>query len=98
MVGTKVKILKICFSTLAEIVFLLHFLHTISAVFFVIKLVIFVLAYFMSNIALVLKGQKILFWSLLVRLGENFLHLIGLFFLYGKDKQKIFDNSLFFPH
>ena len=46
----------------------------------------------MSNIAHILKGQKILFWSFLFRLGENFLEfyllLIVLFFLNGKDKQK----------
>ena len=63
--GTEVKISKICFSELAEIAFLGSFLWkklAISAVFFVITLVAFVLAYIMSNIALVLKGQKILFW------------------------------------
>ena len=57
---------------------------------FVIKLVVFMLAYIMSNIALVLKGQKNLSLSYLVRLGENFvgfyLLLIGLFFLEEKDK------------
>ena len=54
-------------------VFLVHFLRVISAIFFVIKLVVFVLSYVMSSIALVFKGQKILFRSFLVRLGENFL-------------------------
>ena len=65
-------------------VFLVHVLHDISAVFFVIKLVVLVLAYIMSNRALVLKVQKILFQSFLIRLGENFLKfylpLIRLFF------------------
>ena len=45
----------------------------------------------MPNIALVLKGQKILFQTFLVKLGENFLEfyllLIGLFYLNKKDKQ-----------
>ena len=50
-------------------------LHVISAVFFVIKLVICVLVYIMSNIALIPKEQKILFQNFLVRLGENFLEL-----------------------
>ena len=73
------------------------FFHVISAIFFVIKLVVFVLAYIMSSIALLLKGQKISFWSFLVRLQENlqfYLLLIGLHFLHGKDKQ-ILDNSPF---
>ena len=64
----------------------------ISAIFLVFILIVFVLAYIMSNIAHILKGQKILFWSFLFRLGENFLEfyllLIVLFFLNGKDKQK----------
>ena len=63
--GTEVKILKIYFSELAEIAFFGVFLvqearHLCRL--FVITLVAFVLAYIMSNIALVLKGQKILFW------------------------------------
>ena len=45
----------------------------------------------MSNIAVILQGQKILFRSFLVRLGENvmefYLLLIGLFFLNRNDKQ-----------
>ena len=64
----------------------------ISAIFLVFILIVFVLAYIMSNIAHILKGQKILFWSFLFRLGENFLEfyllLIVLFFLNRKDKQK----------
>ena len=64
----------------------------ISAIFLVFILIVFVLAYIMSNIAHILKGQKILFWSFLFRLGENFLEfyllLNVLFFLNGKDKQK----------
>ena len=64
----------------------------ISAIFLVFILIVFLLAYIMSNIAHILKGQKILFWSFLFRLGENFLEfyvlLIVLFFLNGKDKQK----------
>ena len=64
----------------------------ISAIFLVFILIVFVLAYIMSNIAHILKGEKILFWSFLFRLGENFLEfyllLIVLFFLNGKDKQK----------
>ena len=59
--------------------------------FFIIKLVVFMLANVMPNIALVLKGQKILFQTFLVKLGENFLEfyllLIGLFYLNKKDKQ-----------
>ena len=45
----------------------------------------------MSNIALILKGQKILFRNFLVTLGENFLEfyllLSGLFFLNRKDNK-----------
>ena len=75
----------------------------ISAIFLVFILIVFVLAYIMSNIAHILKGQKILFWSFLFRLGENFLEfyllLIVLFFLNGKDKQKKkFDSSAFSPN
>ena len=70
-------------------VFLVHFLHFISA-FFVMKLVAFVFSYNMSNIDLVFKEHKIFFRSFLVRLGENFLEfyliLIVLFFD-GKNKQ-----------
>ena len=69
----------------------LHFLRVISAMFFIIKLVVFMHANVMPNIALVLKGQKILFQTFLVKLGENFLEfyllLIGLFYLNKKDKQ-----------
>ena len=91
MAGTEVKSLKVYLSGLAEIGFLeSFFLHIITAIFFVIKLVVFMRAYSMSNIALVLKGQTVLFQSFLVRLGETFLVfyllLIGLFFLGGKDK------------
>ena len=47
--------------------------------------------FIISNIALILKGQKILFLSFLVKLGEKFLEfyllLIGLLFLDGKDTQ-----------
>ena len=47
-----------------------------------------------SNVALVLKGRKILLQSFLIRLGENFLGvyllLVGLFFLDEKDKQETF--------
>ena len=49
MVGTELKISKICLSRPAEVAFpgivLVHFLHVISAVFFIIKLVVFVLTY-----------------------------------------------------
>ena len=90
MVGTEVKSLKIYLSGLAEIGFLESFFLHITAIFFVIKLVVFMLAYSMSNIALVLKEQTVLFQSFLVRLGETFLVfyllLIGLFFLGGKGK------------
>ena len=90
MVGTEVKSLKIYLSGLAEIGFLESFFLHITAIFFVIKLVVFMLAYSMSNIALVLKGQTVLFQSFLVRSGETFLVfyllLIGLFFLGGKGK------------
>ena len=94
MVGTLVKILKISFRITGNClfgVFLVHIFHLSSLIYychlcclFIIKLVVFVLAYSMFNKTLVLKGQKILFWSFLVRLGENFLKfyflLIGLFF------------------
>ena len=47
--------------------------------------------FIISNIALILKEQKILFLSFLVRLGETFLEfyllLIGLLFLDGKGTQ-----------
>ena len=47
----------------------------------------------MSNIAPILKGQKILLLRFLVKLGEKFLEfyllLIGLFFVDRKDKHKI---------
>ena len=90
MVGTEVKSLKIYLPGLAEIGFLESFFLHITAIFFVIKLIVFMLAYSMSNIALVLKEQTVLFQSFLVRLGETFLVfyllLIGLFFLGGKDK------------
>ena len=98
MIGTKLKILKICLSGLA--VFLVHFLHSNYAVFFVIKLIVFVLAYIMPNLALALKGQKLLFLSL-VRLGEKFLEfylfLIGLFFLYRNHKLIKFWWQSIFP-
>ena len=45
---------------------------------------VFGLVYIISNIALILDGEKILFRSFLVRLGENllkfYLFLISLFF------------------
>ena len=45
----------------------------------------------MSNIALILKGQKILFRNFVVTLGENFLEFYllvsGLFFLNRKDNK-----------
>ena len=72
-------------------VFLVHFLHVISAIFFVIKLVIFVVAYIVSNIALVLKVQETFFKSFLVRFGKSLLEfyllLVGLLFLDQKGKQ-----------
>ena len=83
------KISKICLPG----IFLVYFLHIISAIFFFNKLVIFLLSHIMSNIAFDFKGQKILFQSFcfLVQLGEIFLGfyllLIGLFFLERKDKQ-----------
>ena len=43
-----------------------HFLYIISVVFFIIVLVVFLFAYIMSNIDLVLKGQNSCFrvsWS-----------------------------------
>ena len=76
----KVKILKTCLSGLAEIAFLPSF--------FFIRLVVLVHAYIMSKIAFILKGQKVLFHSFLVRLGENLMeNLISLFFLNRKDQQ-----------
>ena len=75
---------------------LVNFLNVISAFFFAIKLIVFVLIYIMSNIALVFKGQKFFFLSFLGRLGENFLEfhqlLIGLFFPEGKDKQSFYNS------
>ena len=72
-------------------VFLVHFLQFISTFLLVVKLVAFVFSYNMSNIDLVLKGQKIFFRSFLVRLGENLLEfyllLIALLFFDGKNKQ-----------
>ena len=46
--------------------FLYHLLHISSVVLFVIKFDVFVLAYIMSNKALIFKGQKIMFWSFLI--------------------------------
>ena len=50
-------------------------------------------SFVISNISLILKGQKILFLSFLVRLGETFLEsyllLIGLFFLDGRHTNKM---------
>ena len=97
MVGNELKILKICLSGLAEIVVLESFLYTsymsFSTIFFVTKFVVFLLAYLMSNIVPILKGQKILLRRFLVKLGEKFLEfyllLIGLFFVDRKDKHKI---------
>ena len=83
--GIEVKISKIYLSGV-----FVHLLHVIFAVFFVIKLLVFVLAYIMFNIALIFKGQKTLFRSFLVRLRENlefYLLLISLFFLDGKYRQ-----------
>ena len=71
MVGTKMKILKSCLSGLVKIAFwsLYYALLACHPCFlFVIKLVVFVLAQIISN-----KANKILFWNLLVRLGENIL-------------------------
>ena len=72
-------------------VFCVHFLHVISNIFFVIKLFVFVPAYIMFNIALVLNGHKILIRNLLAKLGEDFsqfcMLLVGLFFLDKKVKQ-----------
>ena len=73
MIGTDVKIWKFPFLDLAEIAFLA--LHVISAVFFVMKLVVFVLVYIMSNIALILKGQEILFRNFPVGLENLFRRL-----------------------
>ena len=53
MFGTEVKFSKTCLSG----VFLVHFLHVFSAIFFVIISV---------DIAVVLERQKIWFWSFLV--------------------------------
>ena len=70
-------------------VFLVQLLHFMSEVLFVIKLIVFVLAYIMSNIALVHITQKILLQNFLIRLGENLLEFyllsIGLLFLDRKD-------------
>ena len=67
---------------------LVHFLLVISAVFFVIKLVVFMLAYIMSIIVLVLKGQKILFQSFTVRLGERKLGILLAFNQFVFPQQK----------
>ena len=60
-----------------------------SEVLFVIELIVFVLVYIMSNIALVHMTQKILLQNFLIRLGENLLEFyllsIGLLFLDPKD-------------
>ena len=73
MICTKVKISKMCLSGLAEIALLKSFLYIISAIFFVIKLAVFMLTYIFSNIALILKRQKILLLSFLFRLLGNLL-------------------------
>ena len=73
MIGTDVKIRKFPFLDLAEIAFLA--LHVISAVFFVMKLVVFVLAFILPNIALILKGQEILFRNFPVGLENLFRRL-----------------------
>ena len=67
--------------------FLVHILHVISAVSF-IKLVVLVLAEIMSNKALILKGQKILFQSFLIRLGENFLEFYLLLLFFRRKTQR----------
>ena len=94
MVGTEMKISKQTeISGLAEFAFFETFLYiscTSFLLFFVIKLVVFVLPYIMSNITFVLKRQKVLFLVFSGMLGENllgfYLVLIGLLFLDGKDK------------
>ena len=73
-------------------VFLVHFLHVISAVFFVIKLVVFVVAYILSNIALVLKRQEIMFRSFLVLLAFNWF-----IFSWRKRQIKFRWQSIFLP-
>ena len=93
MVGTQVKISKICLSGLVEITILEAFLckkHVISAIFFVIKLVVFAFAYIMYNVVLVLKRQKSrLGVSCKVRrkLLEVLLAFNWFIFLDRKDKQ-----------
>ena len=104
MVDTEVKISKICLSSINGScfsgVFLVYFQQVISAIFFVTKLVILMLAYIMSNTVLIFKGQKILFQSFLVELGENLLEfyllVISLFLLDGKEKQINFWFQIFF--
>ena len=65
MVGTEMKISKQTeISGLAEFAFfetVLYISCTSFMLFFVIKLVVFVLPYIMSNITLILKRQKVLF-------------------------------------
>ena len=77
VIGTKgIMSFWISRSSLLESV---HFLYIISVVFtssllsFFIIMLVFLFAYIMSNIDLVLKGQKFLFQSFLVRLRENLL-------------------------
>ena len=104
MVDTEVKISKICLSSINVSffsgVFLVYFQQVISAIFFVTKLVILMLAYIMSNTVLIFRGQKILFQSFLVELGENLLEfyllVISLFLLDGKEKQINFWFQIFF--
>ena len=87
------KFRKFAFLAIAENTFLeALFLHVIFVIF--CYQVICFRANLISNVALVLKGRKILLQSFLIRLGENFLGvyllLVGLFFLDGKDKQEKF--------
>ena len=92
MISAELKILKICLSGLA--VFLVHFLHSNSVVFFVIKLIVFVFAHIMSNLAFAPKGQKILFLSL-VRLGEKFLEFYLLLIdWFSFSSQKPWNNKI----
>ena len=87
------KFRKFAFLSIAENTFLeALILHVIFDIF--CYQVICFRANLTSNVALVLKGRKILLQSFLIRLGENFLGvyllLVGLFFLDEKDKQETF--------
>ena len=100
----KGKVLKIYLSRLAQNAFLGAFptqlLQVISIIFF--DQISCFWADTISNIALVIKGLKILIHGFLVRLGENFLRffllLIGSIFLGGKHKQIIlWQQFIFLP-